>query len=322
MKEVYPLKFHPILKEKVWGGEKLNSLLCKKTTSKTTGESWEISDVEGNFSVVKSGEFAGKTLRELIQTHKEKLVGKKVYEQFGNRFPLLIKFIDAKENLSVQLHPDDFLAKKRHDSFGKTEMWYVVQADDGAEIIVGFNENTSKETYLKHLREKSLPKILNAEQTQKGDVFFIKPGLVHAIGGGVLLAEIQQTSDVTYRVYDWNRKGLDGKPRELHTDLAIDAIDFTTKANPKIPYSLESNETCLVENNYFKTKLLSFSGKMEMNYQNKDSFVVYICVEGEAIVKTKGTTNIIKMGETLLLPAICNKVLLKAEMAKLLEVSV
>ncbi len=324
MNDLYPLKFHPIPKEKIWGGEKLDKFLNKNFGFKNIGESWEISDVEGNSSVVSNGKFKGQELRKLVQTHKTALVGKKVYEDFGDTFPLLIKFIDARENLSVQLHPDDELAKKRHGSFGKTEMWYIMQADEGSGLILGFKEKVQRQTYLQHLEQKKLLQILNFEKVKKGDVFFIKPGLVHAIGGGVLLAEIQQTSDITYRVYDWDRKDLNGKERELHTELSLDAIDFEIGKNTKVNYEEKGNSPIpLVKNPYFKTNLISLSGKMDMDYNHRDSFTIFMALEGKAQISIPGmAAEFLEMGETLLIPACFEKVSLHAEKGKLLEICI
>ena len=194
------LKFEPILKEKIWGGEKLIHELHKKSSKNNIGESWEISDVENDTSIVANGSLKGHSLQYLIATFKEDLVGKKVLHQFGNKFPLLIKYIDAKETLSIQLHPNDKLAKKRHNSFGKTEMWYVMQADENANLIVGFSKEVSAEAYQKHVKNNTLISVLNVDEVKEGDVYFIEPGKIHAIGAGVLVAEIQQTSDITYRM--------------------------------------------------------------------------------------------------------------------------
>src|SRR6056297_3527835 len=214
----YPIKFNPILKEKIWGGKKLKSILNKQTNRDDLGESWEISGVTGNISVVANGEFKGFSLKDLLEEYKEKILGEKIYKEFDTDFPLLIKFIDANTELSVQLHPNDELAQQRHNSFGKTEMWYIMQADEGAKINIGFKESVSKEDYISRLEEGKIVELLNFEEVKKGDSFFINTGKVHAIGAGVLLAEIQQTSDVTYRIYDWDRTDDDGNSRELHTD--------------------------------------------------------------------------------------------------------
>ncbi|MCL4162945.1 UNVERIFIED_CONTAM: hypothetical protein GTU68_029289, partial [Idotea baltica] len=222
---IYPLKFIPILKERLWGGTKLRDVLGKPIESDITGESWEISTVKGDVSIVSNGEFADISLQNLIDQYPEELLGKRVLERFGKEFPILIKFIDAKQDLSIQLHPNDELARKRHNSFGKTEMWYIMDADSDAKLIVGFNKDISKSEYSKSLEENRLLELLNYEKVKEGDTFFINTGKIHAIGAGVLLAEIQQTSDVTYRVFDFNRKDKNGDLRELHTELARDAID-------------------------------------------------------------------------------------------------
>ena len=221
-----PIEFTPIYKEKPWGGNKLKNFLNKEIPSDKTGESWEISTVPHNFSEVKSGYFKGRNLQELVDNYGEALVGKKVYQKFGKNFPLLIKFIDAADDLSIQVHPDDKMAGKLHKSFGKNELWHIIQADPGSVLYIGFKENTQQKDYLKNLKEGSLENLLNKIEVKPGDTFYIPAGTVHAIGKGVLLAEVQQTSDLTYRIYDWNRVGLDGKERELHTELALKAIQF------------------------------------------------------------------------------------------------
>mgnify|MGYP000216802283 FL=1 len=222
----YPLQFEPILKERIWGGTKLKTLLNKPITSEITGESWEISTVENDVSVVANGDFKGKTLNEVIDLYPAEVLGVKVYNQFGKQFPLLFKYLDAREDLSIQLHPNDELAKKRHNSFGKTEMWYVMQADENARLIVGFKEKSSPEEYLSHLNNKTLLDILDTKKVQSGDVFMLETGTIHAIGAGTVIAEIQQTSDVTYRVYDFDRKDANGNTRELHVDLALEALNY------------------------------------------------------------------------------------------------
>ncbi len=321
-KTLYPLRFEPILKEKIWGGDKLKTVLNKSISSPQTGESWEISAVPESVSVVTNGELAGKSLTDLIAEYDEDFLGKTVKERFGDQYPLLFKFIDAKENLSLQLHPDDKLAMQRHNSFGKTEMWYVMQADEGAGLYVGFHKGTTQADYIKHLENETLQDIMNYEPVKTGDVFFIKTGLVHAIGEGVLLAEIQQSSDITYRVFDWNRKDKNGQGRELHTELAVDAIDFDFDEF-KVNYSSEVNRfENLVENKYFKTQKLNLSGLVDCDYTQRDSFVVYMCVEGEATVESNGTTELLKKGDSLLLPACIKHAKLEGKNAQLLEVSI
>ncbi|MHA7059231.1 type I phosphomannose isomerase catalytic subunit [Aquimarina sp. M1] len=318
---LYPLKFRPILKEKIWGGNKLQSFLNKPTTKGNVGESWEISTVENNISVVSNRELAGKSLTELIKRYKEELVGKRIYDEFGNHFPLLLKFIDAKEDLSVQLHPNDTLAKNRHNSFGKTEMWYVVQADKNAKLIVDFNKKTTKKEYQNYLEKGNIEELLNFENISKGDSYFINAGKIHAIGAGSLIAEIQQTSDITYRVYDWGRLDDQGNARELHTDLALDALGFDSKKDFKLNYQRKINKVNnLIQGTYFTTNYLRIQGKLERNYHDIDSFVVFMCVGGSLTIKTKETFEEIKLGETILIPYFVRDVVILASDAELLEI--
>ncbi|MDG2193928.1 MAG: mannose-6-phosphate isomerase [Polaribacter sp.] len=324
MKIAQLLKFEPILKDKIWGGEKLMTLLHKKSDRKDIGESWEISDVEGDTSVVATGNLKGKNLKELIQEYKGDLVGEKMYQQFGEKFPLLIKFIDAKEALSIQLHPNDALAKERHNSFGKTEMWYVMQADEKANLIVGFQKDVTSEEYLQHLRNKSLTEILNIDEVQEGDVYFIPTGRVHAIGAGVLLAEIQQTSDITYRIYDWDRKDAAGNYRDLHTEEAVEAIDYKAEDSYKTMYEKVKNEaSTIVSCPYFTTNIISLkaSASIAINHSEKDSFVIYMCVAGSAIFVHNTQTERLEKGETLLLPACVKNIKITSDsITELLEV--
>ncbi|MCF6279831.1 MAG: mannose-6-phosphate isomerase [Flavobacteriaceae bacterium] len=319
----YPIKFEPILKEKIWGGEKLMNLLDKKSNKKNIGESWEISDVKGDTSIVLNGKLKGKSLKEIITQYKGDLVGEKIYTQFGDKFPLLIKFIDAKTALSIQLHPHDELAKKRHDSFGKTEMWYVMQADEKANLIVGFKEDMTSKEYLHHLESKTLVDILNFDEVEKGDVYFIPTGRVHAIGAGVLLAEIQQTSDITYRIYDWDRVDDNGNERDLHTLEAVDAIDYKSQENYKTDYiKLQNESTLIVECPYFATSILPVLGEVSVNYSDKDSFVIYMCVKGEVSFEY-GKNQFVKLnkGETILIPAILKEIKIHSiNQSELLEV--
>ncbi|MEJ2113226.1 MAG: mannose-6-phosphate isomerase [Flavobacteriaceae bacterium] len=319
---LYPLKFTPILKDKIWGGKKLNSILNKESDSPNVGESWEISDVEGDVSIVYNGSLKGKSLKELLQTYQSDLIGHQNYRVFGNKFPLLIKFIDAKEDLSIQLHPNDDLAAKRHNSFGKTEMWYVMQADENSNLIVGFNQKITPEIYLNHLENKTLPKILNFDKVNKGDTYFIEVGRVHAIGAGVMLAEIQQTSDITYRVYDWDRVDSEGNERELHNDLAIDAFDFNMPDNFRVEYSKDQNRSNeMVSCPYFTTNYLNVTKTLQKE-NHHDSFIIYICVEGQAEIITELNSEKIIKGETILIPASIKEYQIKSENVILLEVYV
>ena len=320
MDALYPLKFQPILKDKIWGGQKLHQILHKPTTSKNAGESWEISDVEGDTSVVANGALQGSSLNYLLETHTSDLLGEKNFRQFGTKFPLLIKFIDAKEDLSVQLHPNDQLAKARHNSFGKTEMWYVVQADPESNLIVGFNQEMTQELYLKHLEDKTLQSILNFDTVKAGDAYFIEVGRIHAIGAGVLLAEIQQTSDITYRVYDWDRVDSEGNERELHNDIALEAFDFDMPDNFRVNYTKDSDSpTELVSCPYFTTNVFKVNDTI-LKENTHDSFMIYMCVEGAAIIEVDGTVTELSIGETVLVPACIERFSISSNDAKLLEV--
>lgn len=319
--KLYPLKFKPILKDKIWGGPKLRDVLGKNASDKA-GESWEISGVEGDISVAENGFLAGNSLQELTEIYMGDLLGDSIFERFGVEFPLLIKFIDAADFLSVQVHPDDALAKERHNSYGKTEMWYIVESEKG-QLIAGFNQELEKEQYLQHFKGGTLKEILNYETVAPGDIYFMPAGRVHAIGAGVLLAEIQQTSDVTYRIYDWDRTDDQGKSRELHTDLALDAIDFSFHKQYKTPYQALKNSTVYaVDSSFFTTSVIHLDQPVEKDFNMIDSFVIYMCMEGTAgITYGKGEIETIKKGETILIPAeLKNLALIPTEASTLLEV--
>ncbi|MCF8272209.1 MAG: mannose-6-phosphate isomerase [Flavobacteriaceae bacterium] len=320
--KLYPLQFTPLYKYRIWGGEKLKTELNKQYTEENIGESWEISDVSGDETVVAEGALKGKTLRDLIIEFKGDFVGQTVYEKFGEDFPLLIKFIDAKTPLSIQVHPSNEVAKKRHNSFGKNEMWYVMQADDDAELIVGFDEKIDKEQYNKHLENNTILNVMHHEDVQKGDTFYIPTGRVHAIGSGVLLAEIQQTSNITYRIYDYDRVDeKTGDKRELHNDLAIDVIDYEVYESYKTKYEFKKNTSNkLVHSPYFRTNILDISDTVEKDYRYIDSFIIYMCVEGSAEIISNENTFLLNTGETILIPANNKIIVLKATNAKILEV--
>jgi mannose-6-phosphate isomerase len=299
---LYPLKFKPILKDKIWGGSGLRDVLGKNASGKA-GESWEISSVTDEVSVVENGFLAGNNLEELVEVYMGDLVGEKIYEKYGLVFPLLIKFIDASDFLSIQVHPDDGLAKTRHNSFGKTEMWYIVDSK-GGELITGFNREMDKEQYLKHFKGGTLKEILKYVEVSSGDIYFIPAGRIHAIGAGVLLAEIQQTSDVTYRIYDWDRLDDQGKSRELHTGMALDAIDFQYHPDTKTHYqALKNNTVIAVDSPFFTTGVIKLDKPVEKDFNLIDSFIIYMCMEGEAGISYPGGVEKIKKGETILIPA-------------------
>ena len=298
----YPLQFQPILKDRIWGGTKLKTYLNKPITTEITGESWEISTVENDVSIIANGFFKGKSLNELINEFPQQILGTKVYKQFGKQFPLLFKYLDAREDLSIQVHPNDELAVKRHNSFGKTEMWYVMQADDDARLIVGFKEKSSQKEYLKNLENKTLINILDTKNVKKGDVFFLATGTVHAIGAGIVIAEIQQTSDITYRIYDFDRVDANGNLRELHVDLALDAINYNVVDAQKDYSKVDNTANELVNCPYFTTNFIPLDGTMKFD-KNNDSFSVYMCVEGSFELIHKEEKYRYKTGETILIPA-------------------
>ena len=308
----YPFKFHPIFKEKIWGGTKIGTELNKDfSPDENCGETWEISGVHGNISVVSEGPLTGTMLPELIDKYKGQLVGEKVYQKEGNEFPLLVKFIDANQDLSIQVHPNDELAIARHQSLGKTEMWYIFQADEGAKLITGFNQSLDKEKYLDYFNQGHLMEVLNQEEVTADDVFFVPAGRVHTIGKGILLAEIQQTSDVTYRIYDFDRIDKHGNTRELHTEEALDALDFNYHDQYKTLYDQSINQAVpIVQCPYFQVNRLYYDHEVTRNYESLDSFVIYVCVEGSLSVLWEGQHISLTKGEAALVPASIKELLL------------
>ena len=298
-------KFIPILKSPLWGGEKIATYKQIATDRKQIGESWELSGVEGDVSVVAEGPDAGKTLTELLARDKERLLGNRNYERFGTEFPLLIKFIDAREDLSIQVHPDDRLAWERHRSKGKTEMWYVVAADEGAHLRSGFTRQVTPAEYEKSVADDTITDLLTDHEVRPGDVFFLPAGRIHSIGAGSFIAEIQQTSNITYRIYDFNRRDAQGNKRELHTEQAKDAIDYTVLPDYRTRYEAAQNRPVeLVACPYFTTTLYDLTEPQQIDLTATDSFVVVICIEGRGTVTdSAGTTLAVHQGETLLVPA-------------------
>ncbi|MDP4291053.1 MAG: mannose-6-phosphate isomerase [Bacteroidota bacterium] len=323
MNKLYPLKFKPIYKDKIWGGQKIKNQLGHQVGNlPNCGEAWLLSGVEGSQTEVANGYLAGNDLNELTEVYMDDLVGGKVYDKYGETFPILVKVIDANDYLSVQVHPNDEMAMERHNSLGKTEMWYIMDADPGSELICGFNQKMDREKYINALLDKKIPDIMNREAVKKGDVFFIPAGRVHALGPGLLLAEIQETSDITYRIYDWDRIDAAGEFRELHTELALDAIDFEQHDAYKTAYSEKENETApVVSCEHFTTNILHLSKPIEKDYEELDSFVIYTCTEGAFRLEADGEKVEVKAGEALLLPATTTRVnLYPIKETRLLEV--
>lgn len=321
---LYPLKFRPILKSLIWGGDKLvkagKKLPAGMAADAKIGESWEISGVENDVSVVSNGFLKSNDLQELIETYMGDLVGDEIYEKYGLEFPVLIKFIDAQDVLSVQVHPDDEMAEQRHGKRGKTEMWYVVDHEPGAFLYVGFNRKITRDEYLQAVKEGNLPDLLEKYEVSKGDTFFIPAGTVHAIGKGVVIAEIQETSDVTYRIDDWGRTGADGKPRQLHTEEAVDAIDYSYREDYKrVVAPQPGGKRELVSTPFFTTNILWVDGDMVRDYAPLDSFVAYVCTEGEAEIKYEGGSEKLSAMQSILIPAEIDEVTVSGK-ATILEV--
>jgi mannose-6-phosphate isomerase len=325
MTELYPLKFEPILKDKIWGGNSLIKNFGKRTDeSRLIGESWEISAVADHISIVSNGFLAGNNIEELIEVYMGDLTGETVFEKFGNEFPLLVKFIEAHKDLSVQVHPGNAQAKEKHKANGKTEMWYILENELYSKIYTGFNGPVTKEVFIKAFKEGNIVNLLNVESARAGDTFFTPAGRIHAISAGTVLVEIQQTSDITYRVYDWGRENSDGISRELHLDLALEAIDFSAAGKNKIRKELTLNKTeNLVNCEFFNTNIIRFNSPLSKDYNSTDSFIVYICTDGGLTIRWNKGVDTISKGETVLLPAMITDVVLEPKVqAEILEVYV
>jgi len=323
MTELYPLRFEPILKEKVWGGKSLALYYGKKADPSTPiGESWEISAVSDHLSVVANGFLAGNNIQEIIEVYMSDITGEVVFEKFGIEFPLLIKFIEAASDLSIQVHPDDKIAREKHNAYGKTEMWYILEALPGARIYTGFREPVTEEQVRKALYENNLAELLRTEYPRPGDAFFTPAGRIHAIGSGITLVEIQQTSDITYRIYDWGRKNNKGESRELHIEYAMDAIDYNACGSALIRKEPVPDTTVnLVNSDYFTTNIIYLTGILKKDYNLIDSFVIYICVDGSFSVHCESGSETAVKGDTLLIPAVITDVILESlTPSKILEV--
>ncbi|MDR2684638.1 MAG: class I mannose-6-phosphate isomerase [Prevotellaceae bacterium] len=313
---LYPLKFIPLFFPKIWGGKKIKKIFLNAENFENIGEAWTLSAVEGSETVAESGFLAENNLAELSEVYLGNLLGDAVFEQYGSDFPLLVKVIDAAENLSIQVHPNDELAAERHNTFGKNEMWYMLDCEPEAHIIAGFNRKISEKEYLRAVKNNVLEDYLKKIPVKKGDAVFIPAGCVHSIGKGCTLLEIQQSSDITYRIYDYNRVDKNGKKRELHTDFAIDAIDFDNWEN-----SLLKTKNSVIKNEFFTAKILDFNQKIELDLSEIDSFVLLCAVEKSFVCVYKNENFYVNYGETLLIPAEINCVaLIPSTSAKILEV--
>ncbi|MBR2368120.1 MAG: class I mannose-6-phosphate isomerase [Alistipes sp.] len=312
---LYPLKFKPRVKERIWGGsailKKKGSAVSRLAKDKLYGESWDLSAVKGDVSVVTNGFLKGNNLEEIIEVYMGELMGEAHFERFGLEFPLLVKYLDCCDKLSVQVHPDDALAEERHGSYGKTEAWYIADCKPGAAIYLGFKDlSLSREEYIAAVSESRLEELLNRVEVKKGDIFFIPAGTVHALGAGIEVVEVQQTSDVTYRIYDWDRVDATGKGRELHTALAVDAIDFEADADLlHKPYDLQrGGEVKVIDSKFFTMSLLDVADYKLLDRSALDSFIIYIALSGNMTVKADGNAESLSEGELVLIPAECCEV--------------
>ena len=321
--QLYPLKFHPIYKPLIWGGEKLRESYGKTDAPEKTGESWEVSCVEDNISVVSNGFLEGRDLVGVIGEYKGNLVGRRIFERFGSRFPILTKFIHSDDDLSIQVHPGDEYAYNNHKENGKTEMWYILESEKDARLIVGFNRDLDRDILVELIKQNSFQEILNYENVSEGDVIFLSEGRIHALGPGIVLAEIQQTSDMTYRIYDWGRVGNDGKPRELHIEHALNVLDYKVHPEYKVPYDRKQNTAVnLVDCPYFTTQVIHLDKPVERDFSEIDSFVIYMCIRGNLDIKYEADSELsLSLGESILVPAILKNLLLKPKQdSSLLEI--
>ena len=303
--KLYPFLFEPNLHEIVWGGEKLTRWKGLATKDHI-GESWEVSCVEGSPSVIANGTWTGYTLSEVISKRPEAILGREVTKRYGGKLPLLVKFIDARKDLSIQVHPDDKMAARVHNQNGKSEMWYVLAAEPGAYLYSGFKEELSPEDYKRKVADGSIIESLAKHEVKAGDVFYLPAGRVHAICSGIFLAEVQQSSDLTYRIYDYNRPGLDGKPRQLHTELAAEALNYQVERDYRTVYSDENNRAnSVIESPYFSVRVAELTKTFHRNLIKYDSFVISMCLKGDCRIKIRSTKDeiLLREGYSCLIPA-------------------
>lgn len=307
-------KFEPLLKQTLWGGDKIIPFKHLNTKMEQVGESWEISGVKDFETIVANGPDKGKSLNQLVSEMKDQLVGKENYERFGDEFPLLVKFIDARQDLSIQVHPSDEVAHRQGKSHGKTEMWYALPSTPGAMLYNGLKQQITPEQYKQMVENDTITDALARYEVHEGDVFFIPAGRIHTIGAGCFVAEIQQTSDVTYRIYDFKRKDKNGNYRELHTQLAAESIDYTVLDNYRTEYEPLKNEGVqVVTCPYFTTAVYDLTEPMTLDYSELDSFVILMAVKGEGRLICNGEEMPFQMGDTVLFPATTNEVRVEGE---------
>lgn len=304
--KLYPFLFEPNLHSVVWGGSQLRPYKGLEPTDEPIGESWEVSAVPSSTSIISNGEYKGKDLISLINEQPEAILGKKVNEKYSGKLPLLVKFIDAKRDLSIQVHPNDEMAMHEHGKMGKTEMWYVIKADKGAHLYAGFKEELTPQEYQQRIADGSITEVLADHQVKAGDVFYLPSGRIHAICGGVMLAEVQQSSDVTYRIYDYKRPGMDGKLRELHTELAAKALDYHVEDNYRTEYKDVTNKALhIIGTPFFDVRVMEVSKPFHRDLKKYDSFIITMCIEGDCLilVRSTGEKILLKQGNSTLIPA-------------------
>ena len=303
---LYPFLFTPNLHPVVWGGNQLRPYKGLAPSPEPIGESWEVSVVPGSTSIISNGPYAGRDLISLVTEHPEAILGKAVNERYQGQFPLLVKFIDAKRDLSIQVHPNDEMALREHGKRGKSEMWYIIKADEGAHLYAGFNQSITPYEYQKRVEDGTITEVLADHPVKAGDVFYLPAGRVHAICGGILLAEVQQSSDVTYRIFDYNRPGMDGKPRELHTELAAQALDFHVEDNYRTEYAETSNKAVqIIDSPYFSARVLEVLKPFHRDLRKYDSFIITMCMEGNCKIRVRNTGEevFLQQGNSTLIPA-------------------
>ena len=303
---LYPFLFHPNLHTVVWGGHRLQVYKGLQSTDEPIGESWEVSAVPSSTSIISNGSFAGRDIISVISEYPEDILGKAVNEKYHGQLPLLVKFIDAERDLSIQVHPNDEMAQREHGKMGKSEMWYVIKADAGSHLYAGFKQEITPEEYQQRIADGTIIEVLADHQVKAGDVFYLPAGRIHAICGGILLAEVQQSSDVTYRIYDYNRPGMDGKPRQLHTELAAQALDYHVEENYRTEYVDNTNKAIqIIDSPYFDVRVMEISKPFHRDLRKYDSFIISMCIEGDCklCVRSTGDEILLRQGSSTLIPA-------------------
>lgn len=306
MAALYPFLFEPNLHTVVWGGKRLRPYKGMEASDVPIGESWEVSAVPSSISVISNGVYAGQNLTEVISQWPARILGGKVARKYRGQLPLLVKFIDAERDLSIQVHPNDEMAQREHGKLGKSEIWYIIDAKPGSFLYAGFKQSVTPEEYKRRVADGTIVEVLAKHTVKAGDVFYLPAGRVHAICGGILLAEVQQSSDVTYRIFDYNRPGIDGKPRELHTDLAAQALDFHVEDDYRTQYSnLAGRANRIIDSPYFSVRVTEMTETFHRNLIKYDSFIISMCIEGDCRLRMRATGDevLLRAGHSALIPA-------------------